>query len=127
MEKARLDRIRWLLDITKRERHHELLLSLKNLQDLGSSHFPYIVHVLPCPLPNKVVKDKHFVLADLLKALPGGSSQVEAVSEPLVRSNYLPLVVQDPKPAPKWLRRRRSLGRQRLSMSNLRGLWIKRI
>ena len=70
----RLDRIHRLLDITEREFHHKLLLSVKNLQDLGVSPFPYIVHVLPRPLPNEVVKGEHFFLTDLLKSLPGGSS-----------------------------------------------------
>ena len=70
MEKAGLDRTRRLLEITERERHHELFLSTKNLQDLGVSPFPYIVPALPRPLPNEVIKGEHFVLADLLKSLP---------------------------------------------------------
>ena len=74
MEKARLDCIRRLLEIAERECHHELLLSVKNLQDLGSNPFPYIVPVLFCHLPSEVVKGKHFVLADLLKSLPEGFS-----------------------------------------------------
>ena len=44
VEKVRLDRIFRLLDITKKELHHKLLLSVKNLQKLGASPFPYIVH-----------------------------------------------------------------------------------
>ena len=55
--------------------------------------------VLPRPLPSEVVKDEHFVLADLLRSLLGGSSQAKAILEPLVRLDYLPLDVQDPKPA----------------------------
>ena len=55
-----------LLDITKRERN-KLLLSLKNLQELGSSPFPYIALVIPRPLPRESVKGEHFVIADLLK------------------------------------------------------------
>ena len=74
MDKARLDCIRWLLEITERECHHELLLFINNLQDLGASPFPYIVLILPRPLPNEVVKGEHFVLTDLLKSLLGGSS-----------------------------------------------------
>ena len=93
MEKARLDYIHQLLEITKRERHHELLLSVKNLQDLGASPFPYIVSILPRPFPNEVIKGEHFVLADLLKSLLGGSSQVEVVLELLVRPDHLPLAV----------------------------------
>ena len=74
VEKARLDRIRRLLEIIERESHHELLLSAKNLQDLGANPFPYIVLVLPRPLPSEVVKGHHFILIDLLKSLPGGST-----------------------------------------------------
>ena len=75
MEKARLDCICQLLEITERERHHELLLSVKNLQELGVGLFPYIVPVLPHPLPKKVVKGEHFVLVDLLKSFLGGLVQ----------------------------------------------------
>ena len=56
---------RWL-EITKRE-PNELLLSVKNLQELGSSPFTYIAPVIPHPLPGEVVKGEHFVLTDLLK------------------------------------------------------------
>ena len=57
---------------------------MKNLQDLGVNRFPYIVHVLPRPLPREVVKGEHFVLVDLLKSLPEGSSQEKATPEPFV-------------------------------------------
>ena len=70
MEKARLDRIFWLLEIIERE----LLLSVNNLHDLGASPFPYIVLVLPNPLPSEVVKGEHFFLTDLLKLQLEGSS-----------------------------------------------------
>ena len=66
VEKARLDRIRWLVEINEWELNHELLLSTKNLYELDSSHFPYIVPVLPCLLPEEVIKGEHFVLANLL-------------------------------------------------------------
>ena len=96
----RLDCIRLLLETTKRKLHHELLLSIKNLQDFGAIPFPYIMHVLPRPLPSEVVKDEHFVLVDLLKLLPEGFSQAEAILETLIQPNYLPLVVHDPNPDP---------------------------
>ena len=66
---------------------------MKNLHDLGGNPFPYILHVLPRPLPSEVVKGEHFVLTDLLKSLPGGSSQVEAVPKLLVLPDHLPLAV----------------------------------
>ena len=100
LEKARLDHICQLLEITERESHHELLLSMKNLQELGANPFLYIVPVLPRPLPIEVVKGEHFVHADLLNSLPGGSSQAEAASKCLVWLDHLPLAVKDPKPFP---------------------------
>ena len=70
-----------LFEITKRGRN-ELLLSMKNLKELGSSPFPYIAPVIPHPLPREVVKGEHFVLADLLKSIPCSSSQVGSAREP---------------------------------------------
>ena len=106
VEKARLDRIRWLVEINERELNHELLLSTKNLHELDSSPFPYIVPVLPCMLPEEVIKGEHFVLANLLKLIPGSSSQAGSAQEPqadiaeealvsFVRPNQSPSAVQD--------------------------------
>ena len=101
------------------EHNHELLLLVKNLQELGATPFPYIVHVLPRSLPTELVRGKHFVLTDLLKLIPGSSSQEESSPEPLILSDFLPLSMQDPKPtqlpsakrdsklAPGWRRRRK--------------------
>ena len=80
---------------------------MKNLQELGASPFPYIVPVLPHPLPNEVVKGEHFVLADPLKSLPGGPSQVEAASKPFVRPDPLPLAVWDPKLVPQAVKKKK--------------------
>ena len=91
MEKARLDRINRLLEITERECNHKLPLSVKNMWELGASSFPFIVHVLPCLLPAELIKGKHFVLADHLKLIPGSSSQEDSALEPFVRSDSLPL------------------------------------
>ena len=55
-----------LLEITKRERN-ELLLLVKNLQELGFSPFPYIAPVIPHLFPGEVVTSENFVIADLLK------------------------------------------------------------
>ena len=70
-----------LLKITKRERN-ELLLSMKNLQELGSSPFPYIAHVTPRLLQGEVIRGEHFVLTDLLKSILGSSSQAGSAREP---------------------------------------------
>ena len=45
-----------LFEITKRERNKLLLLSVKNLQELGSNPFPYIAPVIPRSLPGEVVR-----------------------------------------------------------------------
>ena len=74
VEKASLKRIRQLLEITERERNHKLLLSVKNLQELSASPFPYIVPFIPHPLLAELVMGEHFVLVDLLKSIPGSSS-----------------------------------------------------
>ena len=68
-------------------------MSMKNMLELGTSPFPCIMPVLPCPLPNEVVKGKQFVLVDLLKSLPRGSFQAEAALEPLFWPDHLPLAV----------------------------------
>ena len=68
--KARVNRMflnisRWL-EITERE-SNELLLAVKNSQELSSSPFPYIAHVIPLLLPGEVVGGEYFVFVDLLK------------------------------------------------------------
>ena len=82
MEKASRDCIRRLLEITERERNHELLLSMKNLQELGARPFRYIVLVIPRPLPAELIRGEHYVIADLLKSVPSSSSQARSTQEP---------------------------------------------
>ena len=57
------------------ERNHELLLTVKNLLELGGSPFPYIIPIVPCSSPVEVIKGKDFVLTNLLKLVIGSSSQ----------------------------------------------------
>ena len=82
VEKASLEHIRQLLEITKRECNHELLLSVKNLRELGTSLFRYIVPIIPSSLQEVLVKGEHFVLSDLLKSISGSSSQEGFPQEP---------------------------------------------
>ena len=58
-----------LLKIIERERN-ELLLLVKNLQELVSSPFPYIAPVIPRSLLREVVRGEHFVLSQSRVALP---------------------------------------------------------
>ena len=55
---------------------------MKNLQELGSSPFPYIAPIILRPLPGDSVRGEHSVLANLLKSIPGSSSQVGFAQEP---------------------------------------------
>ena len=86
VEKASLERIRRILEINEGEHNHELLLSMKNLWELGVSPFPYIVPVIPRPLLAELVRGEHFVLANLLKSIPSSSSQVGDDQEPQVET-----------------------------------------
>ena len=64
-----MERIKRLLEITKVECNHELLLSVKNLLELGASPFRYIVPVIPRLLLEELVRGEHFVLTDLLMSI----------------------------------------------------------
>ena len=81
IEKFSLENIRQLLEIMEAECYHELLLTAKNLRDLGSSLFPYIIPIVPRSLPAEDIKGEHFVLADLLKLVPSSSSQAVSAHE----------------------------------------------
>ena len=107
------ERIRRLLEITEAKRNHELLLTVKNLRELGGSPFPYIIPIVPHSLPAKVIEGEHFVLTDLLKLVPGNSSQViyaqegqtEAATRTLVRSNRV-TQPRGPQPTPQSAKKR---------------------
>ena len=91
MEKANFKKIQRLLEISERERHHEILLTAKNLRELSRSSSPYIIPVIPLPLPVKIVEREHYVIADLLNLASGGStptknSETEAIGRELVIS-----------------------------------------
>ena len=49
-EKASFKKIQRLLEISERERHHEILLTRKNLCELSRSPSPYIIPIIPRPL-----------------------------------------------------------------------------
>ena len=70
-----------MLEITEVQHNRELLLTVKNLRELGASPFPYIIPIVPLSLPVELIKREHFVLADLFKLNPGSSSQVFSVQK----------------------------------------------
>ena len=91
MEKTSFKKIQRLLEISERERNHEILLTAKNLCELSCSPSPYIILVIPCPLPVEIVEGEHYIIADLLNLAPGNSSpaknsETEAFGRELVVS-----------------------------------------
>ena len=74
-----LENIIRLLEIIEAERNHELLLTARNLRELASCAFPYIIPVVPLSLPANLIEGEHFVLTDLCKfSLSSSSSAVVA-------------------------------------------------
>ena len=89
MEKARFKKIQKLLEISEREWHHESLLTARNLHELSRSPSPYIIPVIPHPLPIEIVEGEHYVIVNLLNLAPGSlslakTSEIETVGRELV-------------------------------------------
>ena len=91
MEKASFEKIRKLLEISERERHHKVLLTLKNLGDLSRNSSPYSVPFIQCPLATKIVEGEHYVTTDLLNLLLGSSSPAR---EPVTEAASRELVIR---------------------------------
>ncbi|KAL6319916.1 hypothetical protein AAG906_036990 [Vitis piasezkii] len=65
VEKASFDRLNKLFEITAIERHHQTLLSARNLLAVVREPQPYVLNIFPRRLPKVVVPWEHFVLKDL--------------------------------------------------------------
>ena len=65
VEKASLDRLNKLFEITAIERHYQTLLSTMNLLAVVREPQPYVVNILPRRLPKFVVPGEHFVMKDM--------------------------------------------------------------
>ena len=97
-----------MLEIKEVERNHELLLTVGNLRELGTSPFPYIIPIVPHSLPIELIEIEHFVFADLFNLNSGNSSQevsaqedqTEATTGTLVRSSRA-TQPQSPQPSPR--------------------------
>ena len=74
VERTSFAKICRLLEISEQERHHEVLLTVKNLHDLSHHPSPYSVPIIPRHLPLKVVEGEHYVATDLLSLISSGSS-----------------------------------------------------
>ena len=91
---------------------------VKNLRELGGSPFPYIIPIVPRLSPVEVIEGEHFTLADLLKLVPGSSSQLipaqedqtEATTRTLVRSARI-TQPQNPRAAPRPIKKRETRAR----------------
>ena len=74
MKKESFERIHRLLEVSERERHYKVLLTLKNLADVRRNPACYNLPVILRPLPSEVINGEHFVNADLLRLISGGAS-----------------------------------------------------
>ena len=91
MEKTGFKNIQKLLEISERERHHKILLTVRNLHELSRNRSHYILPIIPRPLPTDIEKGKHYFIVDLMNLAPGSSSpahtsETEAVGRELVIS-----------------------------------------
>ncbi|RVW89501.1 hypothetical protein CK203_043592 [Vitis vinifera] len=65
VEKASFARLNKLFEITAAKRHHETLLTARNLLAVVQEPQAYVINILPRKLPKKVVSREHYVLKDL--------------------------------------------------------------
>ena len=71
VEKASLEKIRRLLEVSEQEHHYEVLLTLKNLANVRRSPAPYSLLIIPRSLPLEILDGEHFITSDLLSLLVG--------------------------------------------------------
>ena len=74
VEKESLEKIHRLLEISKQERHYEVLLTPKNLADVRRNPASYSLPIIPRPLPSEIVDGEHFITIDLLNLIAGSVS-----------------------------------------------------
>ena len=73
VEKASLEKIRRLLEVSEQEHHYEVLLTLKNLADIRRSPVPYSLSIIPRSPPLEIIDGEHFVTSDMLSLLAGSA------------------------------------------------------
>ena len=74
VEKASLEKICRLLEISEQEHHYEVLLSQKNLADVRRNPAPYTLVIIPRLLPLEIMDGEHFVTNNLLSLIVGSAS-----------------------------------------------------
>ena len=114
-----MENIGRLLEITEVERNHELLLTVKNLRELGGSPFLCVIPIVFRSSPAEVIEGEHFVLVDLLKLIPSNSSQPTLAKEDQTKASARTLVrsarvsqPQSPRDAPRPTKKRKTRARQ---------------
>ena len=65
VKKASFDRLNKLFEIAASERHHQTLLTARNLLAIVRKPKAYIINILPRKLPKKIVLGEHFVVKNL--------------------------------------------------------------
>ena len=90
-EKDGFKKIKKLLEISEWERHYKILLTVKNPCELSHNPSPYILPVIPRPLPIEVVEGEHYVIANLSTLVlgslcPAQTSKAEVVGRELAIS-----------------------------------------
>ena len=85
VDKASIEKIRRLLEISELEWHCEVLLTLKNLADVRQRSAHYSLPIIPRSLPSEIVGGEHFVTTDLLDLLAShapspGDPEADALS-----------------------------------------------
>ena len=83
MEKVGFKNIQKLLEISERERHHKILLTVKNLRELSRNPSPYILPVIHLLLPTEIVEGEHYVIVDLLTLVPSSSFPAQTSHAPI--------------------------------------------
>ena len=74
VEKASFKKIRQLLEVSEREHHYKVLLTLKNLADVRRNPTCHNLPMIPRLLPSEVVVGEHFVNVDLMHLISSGAS-----------------------------------------------------
>ena len=74
VEKSSIEKIRRLLEISKRERHYHVLITQENIYVVRHNPAPYTLPAIPRSLPSNVVEGEHFVLADVRRLVSGSTN-----------------------------------------------------
>ena len=84
VEKSSIEKIDRLLEISERECHCRVLLTLENISVVRHNPTPYTLPVIPRPLPSHVVEGEHFVISDLRHLV---SSSASSSKNPVIEAS----------------------------------------